>query len=137
MSSLLDSQSSLKEQASFVQSAVRSVPLGARSVVVNRTHRVVRERARVIRERRSRVRSLMAPMVLCAVLLTLSVLAVWTGMYQYQSIELMEADVATIAAADLNNHALVALLWFVPVSLAVLATIWVRRGRRGADEEAR
>lgn len=137
MNTVLEAQTGTDEQASFARHAVRSASLGARSAVVNRTHRVVRERARVLHERRSRVRSLMAPMLLCAVLLTLSVLAVWTGMYQYQAVEAMEADVAAIAAADLNNHALVALLWFVPVSLAVLITVWLRRTRHSSEDEAR
>jgi hypothetical protein len=49
----------------------------------------------------------------------------------------MEADVAALAAVELNNHALVALLWFVPVTLGVLVTMWMRRARGGAEDEAR
>jgi len=30
----------------------------------------------------------------------------------------------------------VALLWFVPVSLSVLAAVWVRRSRPSHDDEA-
>jgi predicted nucleic acid-binding Zn ribbon protein len=123
------------EQVTFARAAVRSIPVSARGTVVNRTHRVVRERARVLSERKSRVRSLMLPMVLCGVLLTLTILAVWTGLYQYQGA--MEADVAALAAVELNNHALVALLWFVPVTLGVLVTMWMRRARGGAEDEAR
>jgi H+/Cl- antiporter ClcA len=106
---------------------------------VNRTHRVVRERAKVMQARRSRDRSLMAPLILCSVLLILTAVAVWTGLYQYQAVEAAEAvqaDVSALAAADANNHFLVVLLWFVPVSLALLATIWLRRARHGADNEA-
>ncbi len=68
----------------------------------------------------------------------LSVLAVWTGLYQYQAVEAAEAvqaDVAALATTD-NNHFLVVLLWFVPVSVAVLTTVWVRRSRNNADDEA-
>ncbi|MDP9039226.1 MAG: hypothetical protein M3O02_08135 [Acidobacteriota bacterium] len=134
MNTLLDPQTGRDAHAGFARAAIRSIPVAARGVVVNRTHRVVRERARVLRERRTRVRSLITPMLLCAVLLTLCVLAVWTGMYQYQAVEAMEADVATL---DLNNHAIVALLWFVPVSLAVMAAVWARRGRHIPESEAR
>jgi hypothetical protein len=120
--------------------AMAGMGVGARAGVVNRTHRVVRERAKVMQKRRSRARSLMAPLILCSVLLILTAVAVWTGLYQYQAVEAAEAvqaDVSALAAVDANNHFLVVLLWFVPVSLALLATIWFRRARGGADSEAR
>jgi cytochrome bd-type quinol oxidase subunit 2 len=124
------------ESGIFARNAIRSVSLGARSNVVNRTHRVVRQRAKVMREKRSRDRSVMAPLLICSVLLILSVLAVWTGLYEYQAVEATEADLAAIASADLSNHLMVVLLWFVPVSLALLATVWVRRSRENSDTEA-
>jgi hypothetical protein len=111
----------------------------ARAGVVNRTHRVVRQRAQVMQARRSRVRGLMAPLILCSVLLLLTAVAVWNGLYQYQAAEAaaaVQADVAALAATDANNHFLVVLLWFVPVSIALLMAVWVRR-RSGADREAR
>ena len=120
----------------FARNALRGVPAVAHSGVVNRTHRVVRERAKVMQQKRNRERSLMVPLIICSVLLTLSVLAVWTGMYQYQAVEAVEADVTSLATTD-NNHFLVVLLWFVPVSVAVLTTVWVRRSRNNADDEAR
>jgi heme/copper-type cytochrome/quinol oxidase subunit 2 len=89
-----------------------------------------------MQQKRNRERGLMAPLIICSVLLTLSVLAVWTGMYQYQAVEAVEADVTSLATTD-NNHFLVVLLWFVPVSVAVLTTVWVRRSRNNADDEAR
>ena len=114
------------------------VPAVARACVVNRTHRVVRQRAKSIQERRSRVRSLTLPLVLCSVLLLLIGLAVWTGLYQYpaEAAEAVQADVAALAASDANNQFLVVLLWFVPVSMAVLATVLYRRTRDNADSEA-
>jgi hypothetical protein len=136
--SQLDPQFEPNDAANFARTALRSVPVGARSGVVNRTHRVVRERARVMQQKRNRDRSLMLPLTLCSVLLTLSALAVWTGLYQYQAVEAAEAVQADVTAlADANNHFLVVLLWFVPVSLAVLTTIWVRRSRSNSDDEAR
>jgi heme/copper-type cytochrome/quinol oxidase subunit 2 len=90
---------------------------------------VVRQRAQVIKARRSYVRSLLLPLALCSVLLALAGFAVWTGLYQYQqSAEAVQADVASL---DANNHLLVALLWFVPVTLAVLGAVWFRRTRSG------
>jgi hypothetical protein len=77
----------------------------------------------------------MVPLVLCSVLLILAVLAVWTGLYQYQAAEAVQPEVT--ALADANNHFLVVLLWFVPVSVALLAAIWVRHSRSNSDDEAR
>ena len=115
-----------------------SMNTAARAGVVNRTHRVVRQRAKVMQARRSHVRSLMVPLIVCSSLLILTCLAVWTGLYQYQAAEAAEAvqaDVAALAAADANNHLLLVLLWFVPVSIALLAAVWLRRARNGAERE--
>ena len=138
MNSVTDSQFQPNDSANFTRSAQR-IPVAARAGVVNRTHRVVRERAKVMQEKRSRDRSLMVPLIICSVLLILSVLAVWTGLYQYQeAVETAEAVQSDVAAlADANNHLLVAILWFVPVSVALLVTVWVRRSRNNADEEVR
>jgi hypothetical protein len=105
--------------------------------LVNRTHRVVRHRATAIKARRSYVRSLLAPLALCSVLLALAGAAIWTGLYQYQS-EAAEAvqDVATLATTEANNHLLLALVWFVPLTLALLVAVWVHRAR-SRDSEAR
>ena len=140
MSSAFDPQFQQNDSTDFARNALRSVPAVAHSGVVNRTHRVIRERAKVLQQKRNRERSLMVPLIICSVLLILSILAVWTGMYQYQeaveAAEVVQADVATLATTD-NNHFLVILLWFVPVSVAVLTTVWVRRSRNNADDEAR
>jgi hypothetical protein len=116
----------------LVRAAARNV--AASAVVVNRTHRVVRHRATAMRARRSYLRSLLLPLALCSVLLALAGVAVWTGLYQYQ-VEAAEAvqDVASLATTDANDHLLVALLWFVPVSLAVIAAVWVRHSRNGRE----
>jgi len=109
------------------------VGLGARGCVVNRTHRVVRERATVIQARRSHARSLMVPLILCSALLILIGLAIWSGLYQYQAAEAAQADVASLATTDPLNHFIVVLLWFVPVSLALLGAVLFRRSRNSAD----
>jgi H+/Cl- antiporter ClcA len=98
----------------------------------------VRQRAKVMQQRRSRVRSLVLPLILCSVLLILTCLAVWTGLDPYQATEAAEAvqaDVTALAAMDASNHFLVVLLWFVPVSMAVLAIVWYRSSREGAGSE--
>jgi len=118
--------------------ALGNVDTVARAGVVNRTHRVVRQRARVLQARRSRVRGLMVPLILCSLLLLLTAGAVWSGLYQYQAVEaaeMVEADVAALATSDANNHFLVMLLWFVPVSIALLGTVLFRRVRSGSDHE--
>ena len=127
----LDSQQN--ESTVFAHSALGGIHPVARAGVVNRTHRVVRQRAKVMQQRRSRVRSLVLPLILCSVLLILTCLAVWTGLDQYQATE--AADVTALAAMDASNHFLVVLLWFVPVSMAVLAIVWYRSSREGAGSE--
>jgi len=125
------------DSEAFGRTALGSMKTAARSGVVNRTHRVVRQRAKVMQARRSYVRSLMVPLVPCSAFLILAVWAVWTGMYQYQASEAAEMVQADVATLDANNHLLVALLWFVPVSLGVLAAIWGRHLRNGGGETTR
>lgn len=127
----------MDDAAVFVRTEMGSLNAAARAGVVNRTHRVVRERAQVMQARRSHVRSLLVPLVLCSALLTLAVAAVWTGMYQYQASEAAEMVQSDVATLDANNHLLVALLWFVPVSLALLAAIWGRHLKSGRGETTR
>jgi hypothetical protein len=136
----LDSQDEIhaEESARFARAALSSVNTAARGGVVNRTHRVVRQRAKAMQERRSYMRSLLVPLALCATFLTLTCVAVWTGLYQYQATEAaeaVEADVAALANFDANNHFLVLLLWFVPVTLALVGAVVFRRVRSGAGQE--
>jgi hypothetical protein len=125
-----------EDPAVFARTALGSVDVAARAGVVNRTHRVVRQRAKVMKARRSRARSLMVPLSICSILLLLGCVAVWTGLYQFEAAgaaEVVQADVAALAASDFNNHLLVALLWFVPVTLALLGAVLFRFLRHGAD----
>lgn len=120
---------------SFAHSVLNGGDTGARGAVVNRTHRVVRERAKMMQQRRSYVRSLMLPLIICSALLILTIFAVWSGLYQYQATEAAEAvqDVATAA----SDQVMVSLMWFVPVSLAVLAIIWFTRSRKADGRTVR
>jgi hypothetical protein len=133
-------ESQVEDSEILARTALGNMDAAARAGVVNRTHRVVRERAKVMQERRSHVRSLMVPLIICSLFLILGFIAVWSGLYQYQAAEAAEAvqaDVSALAATDANNQFLVVLLWFVPVSLALLAAIWFRRVRNDSRETVR
>ena len=123
------------------RASLSSVDMVARASVVNRTHRVIRQRAKVMQERRSHVRGLMFPLILCSILLILAAVAVWSGLYQNQAAEAAEAvqaNVAALGSGDANNEYLVMLLWFVPVSIALLGTLVIHRSRTASrDEKAR
>jgi hypothetical protein len=106
--------------------------VAASSRVVNRTHRVVRQRAQVLKARRSYVRSLTVPLVLCSALLILTVAAVWSGLYEYQGAADALQDVSSTIAAATDDEFMVMLFWFVPVTLAVLGTLWVTRSQTSA-----
>lgn len=98
---------------------------GARAAVVNRTHRVVRERAEKMAARRSHVRGLWAPVAVSSALLVMLAIAVWTVLSQY--------DMNPIGIPDASNQLFVLLLWFVPVSMALLAVVLFRRIRRRGE----
>lgn len=102
--------------------------VAASSRLVNRTHRVVRYRAQEMKARRSYIRSLMVPLAICSALLILSVAAVWTGLYDAQNTGALQDVSSTIAAAT-DNQFMVVLFWFVPVTLAVMGTVWLARTR--------
>ncbi len=82
MSFITDPQLQRNDSVGFAGNGLSAT---ARASVVNRTHRVVRDRARVMQARGSRVRSLMVPLAICSILLLLTCLAVWTGLYEYQA----------------------------------------------------
>lgn len=134
----LDGEVRLGGSALFGRAQLGSLPVAASARVVNRTHRVVRERAIAIEARRSQARSLMVPLLVCSVLLMLTAIAVWSGLYQYQAVAAavaVQADVAALAAGDATDHLLVVLLWFVPVSIALLGAILFRRTRSNTGRE--
>ncbi len=140
MNSAFDPQFQQNDSTDFARNTLRGVPAVAHAGVVNRTHRVVRERAKVMQQRRSRERSLMVPLIICfraahsqrpgRLDRTLPV----SGRRSRRS---RSRPTSPRFATTDNNHFLVILLWFVPVSVAVLTTVWVRRSRNNADDEAR
>jgi len=126
-------ESQLRGSASALND-VGNVGTAARAGVVNRTHRVVRHRAKEMQERRSYVRSLMAPLAICSALLILTVVAVWSGLFETDAAEAVQ-DVTSLATTDANNHFFVVMLWFVPVSLALLAAVWFTRFHNNGKHE--
>ena len=98
---------------------------GARSVVVNRTHRVIREEALKMQEQRNRSRGLLAPLFICSVLLLVVCYAVWSVMAGY--------DLTPTGVPDASDQVLLLLLWSLPVTVVVLALIWLRRHTRNGE----
>ena len=112
----------------FARAAMEGSTVPARASVVNRTHRVVRERAQSIEARRNRVRSLWVPLAVCSALLIILSTAVWSILDQYEA--------TPTGVPDASNQFLVLLLWFLPVSMALLALVLFRGARKRADREA-
>jgi Fe2+ transport system protein B len=100
----------------------------ARAALVNRTHRVVRARAQSMSERRKRLKSLSIPLMTCAALLVILSTAVWTALDQY--------ELNPTGIPDASDQMLVFVLWFFPVSAALMAMIWFRRSRNQSSSEA-
>jgi hypothetical protein len=94
----------------------------ARASVVNRTHRVVRERAKTMAARRSRFRSLWIPLAVCSSLLVIICTAVWSALDAYEA--------TPNGVPDASNQFLVLCLWFLPVSMALLAVVLFQRTRK-------
>jgi hypothetical protein len=108
--------------------ARQSLNVSSRASVVNRTHRVVRERAGLLAARRSHVRSLWIPMTVFSALLVIICTAAWYGLGQY--------DVNPNGILDADNQFLVLLLWFFPLSIALIAVVLFRRTHKRVDNEA-
>ncbi len=109
---------------------------GARAAMVNRTHRVVHERAKNLQAQRSRARSLWVPLLVSSALVLILCTAIWTVLVEY----IPEYAVSPIGIPESSQQFLVLLLWFLPLSAALLAMVWFRRTRgqreRGDEEQA-
>ena len=117
-----------EELMATLQSQCGAMGGAARASLVNRTHRVVRARAKTISERRRRLRSLSIPLAVCAALLVILSTAVWTALDQY--------ELTPTGIPDASDQMLVFLLWFFPVSAALMAMIWLRRSRMQSSSES-
>jgi len=122
MSEAMDRSSSQDSSRTFARDAFADLDMSARASVVNRTHRVVRERAKTLAARRSRIRSLWIPVAVCSSLLVIICTAVWSALDAY--------DVTPTGVPDASNQFLVLCLWFLPVSMALLALVLFRRARK-------
>jgi len=111
-----------QEFRSVARAALSDANTPARASVVNRTHRVVRERAKTMAARRSRVRSLWIPLAVCSSLLVIICTAVWSALDAY--------DVTPGGVPDASNQFLVLCLWFLPVSMVLLAVVLFQRARK-------
>lgn len=128
MKSILDEHSLLMETGrARGGQGLPKMNVAAKASIVNRTHRVVRERARMLEARRSRIRSLWIPLAVSSVFLVLICSAVWTVLDGYELIP--------IGVPDSSDQFLILALWFFPVSMALLVTIWFRRMRKRSDGE--
>jgi hypothetical protein len=113
-------KSNSQDVRSFARSAMTDS--NARASVVNRTHRVVRERATTMAAQRSRARGLWIPLAVCSSLLVIICTAVWSALEAY--------DVTPGGVPDASNQFLVLCLWFLPVSMALLALVLFQRARK-------
>jgi hypothetical protein len=116
-----------RDERVLAEPTLGAMNVTARASRVNRTHRVVRERATTLAARRSRVRSLWIPTVVCSALVLIICTAVWSVLDQY--------DVTPNGVPDSSDQFLVLVLWFFPVSMALLAMVWFRRNLKRTDNE--
>lgn len=103
--------------------ALGGMSASARASLVNRTHRVVRQRAKAIASQKNKLRSLWVPLSVCSAMLIILATGVWSLLDQY--------EVTPDGVIDSSDQFLVLLLWFLPVSMVLLAMVWFRRTRRG------
>ncbi|MDE1160611.1 MAG: hypothetical protein PW792_01545 [Acidobacteriaceae bacterium] len=98
---------------------------GARSTVVNRTHRVIREKANTMREQRDRRRSLWLPLMIFSPLLLGVCYAGWMLAANY--------DTASTGMPDSSDQLFIMLVWSLPITAAILGSVWLRRERLARD----
>lgn len=99
--------------------ALLNQPTAAPAALVNRTRRVVSERAHDLQHRRRALKVLAIPLTVCAAFVLMSSHAVWSLLDQY--------EISPTGIPDASDQMLVFLLWFLPVTAALLAAAWSRR----------
>lgn len=99
--------------------SVPKMNAAARASLVNRTHRVVRARAQAIAAQRNKLRSLWLPITVASGLVLILCTAVWSLLDEY--------ELSPTGIPDASYQYLVLLLWFFPVSIALLMIVWFRR----------
>ena len=98
---------------------------GARAEVVSRTHRVIRDEAMKMQEQRKVSRGLLAPLFICSAMLLVICYAIWAVTAGY--------DLTPTGVPDASDQVLLLLLWSLPVTVVVLALIWLRRHTRNGE----
>lgn len=99
----------------------------ARGSAINRTHRVVRAQARILQDRRRRNLSLLVPVLVASSLVIVLITAFWLMFDEYE-----------LSTSDIRFHLPLILIWFLPVTGALLIIALVRRVRaRSAGGETR
>jgi uncharacterized integral membrane protein len=112
----------------IVSTSVRVTESSMRTSVVNRTHRVVRERARTMQAQKSRNRALWAPILVASSLIIVLISAFWLMFDEYE----MLADNAT----DGKFHLPILLIWFLPVTGALLIMAVMKRFKSGSGNSS-
>ncbi len=128
MKTIFDEHLTDENRRIFARAALPQMNASARASMVNRTHRVVRERAKMLQAHRSRVRSLWIPLTICSAMLLMICSAVWIVLDGY--------ELVPIGVPDSSDQFLVLVLWFLPVSMALLVMVLFRRMRKGPGGEA-
>lgn len=140
MTNMTGKSPSEQDSRTFTRMAMGEMNTPARASVVNRTHRVVRERAKTLAARRSHVRSLWIPLTICSALLVILSSAIWSLLQQYDvvanEVTAVANEVNPTGAPDPSNQFLILMMWFLPVSMALLALVLFRRARKRAENEA-
>ena len=101
----------------------------APAALVNRTRRVVSERAHDLQQRRHNLKVLAIPLAVCGAIVLMSSHAVWSLLDQY--------ELSPTGIPDASEQMLVFLLWFLPITAALLAAVWFRRTRSRSQAEFR
>ena len=118
------------------QPAPPTLSAAARAAIVNRTHRVVRERAEQMQRQKKGRRELVLPLLICSAVLLLVCYAAWvvvsgTGFGAVGSeIEEQAGKLLTGQTVDTGSPFFLLLLWFLPITVVTVATLYLRRSRR-------
>ena len=82
-----------------------------------------------MQNRRRTLKVLVIPLAVCAAFVLMSSHAVWSLLDQY--------EISPTGIPDASDQMLVLLLWFLPITAALLAAFWFRRNRSQGQAEPR
>ena len=125
-------QEQMAEQREIV-AALQGVRIVADSALVSRTRRVVQERALAMQAQRRRTRDIWLACSICSALLIVMTHSLWNGLMQFDA----TSDALPNSAQMLDGSAqlLVMMLWFLPVTAAVMALAVFKRTRNRRENE--